>query len=110
METINTGVAERIQTLNPDGTRGVVLSRKHYDLMRDFIISLFESAPEVSFTELVGQVTHHNVIVPRDNAVWHLLKVKADLQARGILRVRFVGFSPKQQLLRLNRKALRNNW
>lgn len=107
MEAINTGVAERILTLNPDGTRGAILSRRYYDLMRNFIISAFDTTPEIAFDELVGRMRDFHSIEPYEKAVWHLLKVKQDLQARGILRVRFIGISPRQQMLRLNRKALR---
>lgn len=105
METIK-NVPERIVTLNADGTRGSVLSKKYYERMREFIISAFDSAPEIAFTDLMAGMTQFHVIEPYENAVWHLLKVKQDLQARGILKVRFIGFSPKQQMLRLNRKAV----
>jgi hypothetical protein len=108
METINTGgVTERILTLNPDGSRGAILSRRYYDLMRNFIIAAFDGAPEIAFNELMGRMAQVHFIEPYEKAVWHLLKVKQDLQARGIIKVRFIGLSPKQQMLKLNRKALR---
>jgi hypothetical protein len=106
MEAVNNVVAGRVVTLNSNGTRGAVLSRKHYELMRNVIISIFDAVPEITFTDLVSRVTQGNFIEPHDSAMWHLLKVKQDLQARGILRVRFVGVAPKQQWLRLNRKAI----
>jgi hypothetical protein len=96
-------------TLNQNGKRGVVLSRALYDYLRDFIISTFDSKAEITFEELVNKAMDRKDVYANENSMWYLLKVKADLQARGILRVRFVGVSPRIQVLKINKRVLRES-
>jgi hypothetical protein len=98
---------ETILTLNQNGTRGVILARDHYDCLRNFIISAFETKAEISFEELMDKAMRSNEVYSNENSMWYLLKVKSDLQARGILKVRFMGVSPRVQVLRINKRALR---
>jgi hypothetical protein len=102
-----TGFTATILTLNPHGTRGVLIGRDHYDCMREFIISSFEDTAEISFNELIQRMSELNFNLPTETALWYLIKVKQDLQARGILKVSFVGAPPRIQILKLNRKALK---
>jgi hypothetical protein len=83
------------------------MSRRHYDAMREFIIASFGSASEVSFSEIVHLLSEDAFDLPVETALWYLIKVKQDLQVRGIVKVSFIGVSPRIQLLRLNRKALK---
>ena len=99
---------QRIVTLNQNGTKGVVLSVKNYNIMRDFIVATFESRTEISFEYLMVKAGKFNAIYPIDSALWYLLKVKQDMEARGILKVRFIGVSPRIQMLKINRRALRD--
>jgi hypothetical protein len=98
-----------ILTLNQNGKRGVVLAREQYDCLRDFIISTFESKTEITFEELMSKAIDRKDIYANENSMWYLLKVKTDLQARGILRVRFMGVSPRIQILKINKRVLRES-
>jgi hypothetical protein len=83
------------------------MNRRHYDAMREFIIASFGSASEVSFNEIVQLLSEDAFNLPVETALWYLIKVKQDMQVRGIVKVSFVGVSPRIQILRLNRKALK---
>jgi hypothetical protein len=78
--------------------------------MKAFIISTFEKRAEVSLTFLMLKAEEDHRLSPNENALWHLLKVKQDLEARGIIKIHFVGVAPKVQMLRINRKALTDDY
>jgi hypothetical protein len=109
METMSTALSEKIQALSPNGTRGVVLLKRDYEIMRDFIVSCFALASEIPFSVLMSKLESSELIEPNEHAIWYLLKVKLDLEARGIIKVKFIGFAPRIQMLRLNRRALRDS-
>jgi hypothetical protein len=94
-------------TLNPHGTRGVLLNRQHYEWFREFIVSSFEDTAEISFNELVDGITKSTLNLPPETALWYLIKVKQDLEARNIVKISFRAASPRHQILRLNRRALK---
>jgi hypothetical protein len=83
------------------------MSRRHYDAMREYIIASFGSASEISFSEIVHLLSEDAFNLPVETALWYLIKVKQDLQVRGVVKVSFVGVSPRIQIIRLNRKALK---
>jgi hypothetical protein len=97
---------QQVLTLTNNGSKGVVLKKKYYNIMRDFIIASFESRSQISFEFLMAKAAQFNAIYPIDNSMWYLLKVKQDMQARGILRVKFIGSPPRVQMLKINRKNL----
>mgnify|MGYP003577527027 CR=1 FL=1 len=95
-------------TLNHKGARGIVLSKKYYNIMRDFIVATFESRSEISFEYLMLKAEKFNTIYPIDSFLWYLLKVKQDMEGKGILKVRFIGSTPRIQMLKINRRALKD--
>ena len=94
------------QILNYNGKKGVLLPEQEYEEMKAFIISMVETRSEVSLAFLMHKAQEDQQMYPNGNALWHLLKVKQDLEARGIIKIRFIGVTPKVQMLRVNRKAL----
>jgi hypothetical protein len=82
------------------------MNRKHYEWMREFIISSFEETTEISFTRLVDDLSNTRLTLPQETALWYLIKVKQDLEARGILKISFIT-SSRHQILKLNRRALK---
>jgi hypothetical protein len=107
METLSLELSDRVVTLDPNGKKGAVLERTCYDRLKDFIISSFDTCPEVFFEKLVSNVGRCDLNFPYVNTLWCLLKVKQDLEARGVIKIRFVGIAPKRQLLKINRQALK---
>jgi hypothetical protein len=95
------------QVLNYNGKKGPMLPEKEYEEMRRFIIDTFGTQTEVSLKCLMQRALENELVYPNENALWHLLKVKQDLEARGIIKIRFVGNTPKVQMLRINRKVLK---
>lgn len=95
-----------ITTLSYKGRRGVVLSTKDYDAMQDFILSSFGSQTQISFAFLMDNTVHFK-FQQKETTMWQLIKVKEDLQARGVIKIKFVGTSPRIQVLVLNKRVLK---
>lgn len=102
-------VDKKMLTLDPTGSRGVILEKERFEHLRDFIVSCFSKEAEISFNELMQKATTKGVISERDNSIWYFLKVKQHLQAKGVLRVKFLGRASRAQVLKLNRKALKSS-
>jgi hypothetical protein len=99
-------VTTKIIALGRPGARSVMIERSQYVEVFHFIISTFDSRNEISFPELVDLASKFTFEAAKSDPMWFLLKVKQDLQTRGILRIKFMGASPPVQMLRINRLAL----
>ena len=96
--------AGKYLTWHPQGKTGCYISKKDYDTVRDFILSTLSSG-EIKLAELIAlgeqQLDGHI----DENIAWHILVVKLDLEARGII-VSFSKFAPfKSQFMKLSRIA-----
>ena len=89
---------ERIMTRHPQGKKGVNISRRKYDTMRDAIVGALAASGPMTHTQLVEDV-EDRLAGGFDGAVkWYLETVKLDLEAGGVVE-RVPGTRP--QLLRL---------
>ena len=91
-------------TWHPQGKTGCYISKRDYDIVRDFILSTLSSG-EMKLVELIAlgeqQLDGHI----DENIAWHILVVKLDLEARGII-VSFSKLAPyKSQFMKLSRIA-----
>ena len=82
----------KILTWHPLGKPGAYISKKDYELVSTFILSTLH-AEEMTLLELIQ--LGENKLAPyiEENIAWHILVVKLDLEARGIL-VSFLKLSP----------------
>lgn len=93
----------QVQTLNQDGKKGALLSKRRYDVIRDFILQAFGSRSQLSFEYLMHQAQESELLRSDGISMWHLLQVKNDLQARGVIKVKFVNGVPKIQMIYINK-------
>lgn len=76
---------ERIQTLHPQGKKGVNILRKRYDPIKDFILKTVEAHGEITYSE-VNDLAVEQLQADFDGSVpWHVVTVKLDLEARGVI-------------------------
>lgn len=80
---------ERIRIYRLDGKRGYLLHRYHYDQVKDFILSKLREKKEVTLPELLAQSDQLQASMNfKGEIIKCILDVKADLQARGFIRVK----------------------
>ena len=95
----------KILTWHPLGRTGAYISKKDYDVIRDFILSALSE--EMTLLDLIE--LGERVLAPQieDNIAWYILVVKLDLEARGII-VSFLKLAPHRvQFLKLRRKGVK---
>jgi hypothetical protein len=97
----------QVQTISESGRKGAVLSKKRYDAIRDFILKAFESRSQLSFEYLINLAEESGLLHSDGISMWHLLQVKKDLQARRVIRVKFIHGTPKLQMMHLNKNMLK---
>jgi hypothetical protein len=103
--------SDKIQLHALDGKKGSVISRKHYDLLKNFILDIFQHCDQITLTELM-QLAHTQFARTFSGEVaWALLNTKLDLEARGILkichernRIQMISLKRKQKVTGLSGK------
>ncbi|MFK7932110.1 MAG: hypothetical protein AB8G22_01290 [Saprospiraceae bacterium] len=76
---------ERIQTLHPQGNKGVNILKKRYDPIKDFIVKTVQEHGEITYSE-VNDLAVEQLKDSFDGSVpWYVVSVKLDLEARGII-------------------------
>ena len=95
----------KILTWHPLGRSGAYISKKDYDVTREFILSAL--CEEMTLLDLIELGERVLAPIIEDNIAWHILVVKLDLEARGII-VSFLKLAPhKAQYLKLRKKGAR---
>ena len=93
-------------TWHPLGKPGAFISKKDYDVVRDFILSTLV-AEEMTLIELIALGERQLAGQIEENIAWHILVVKLELEARGII-LSFMKIAPhKSQFLKVRRKSMR---
>lgn len=78
---------QKIMTLHPDPTKkGVNISLKKYEMMRDTILEIISRADTVSFADLTEEATKELAGIFDGNIPWYVVSVKQDLEARKIIQ------------------------
>ena len=96
----------KILTWHPLGRAGAYISKKNYDLTKEFILSALSD--EITMLDLIELGERVLAPIIEDNIAWNILVVKLDLEARGII-VSFLKIAPhKAQYLKLRRKGIKN--
>ena len=84
------------------GKPGCYVAKKHYEIVRDFIVSTLASG-EMTMVDMIAQGERYLAGKIDQHIAWHILVVKLDLEARGII-VSFSKFAPyKSQFMKLRR-------
>ncbi len=86
---------KKIMTLHPDPTKkGVNISLKKYEMMRDTLLGIIARAEMISFTALTEEAQKELHGVFEGSIPWYVVSVKQDLEARNIIK-RVNGKSPQ---------------
>lgn len=91
---------ERILTLHPEGKNGVNIPVKKYEQMKAAILKSLPKGKTISLKDLQLDVIRQLEGQFQGSIVWHLISVKHDLEAKGIIE-RVEKMKP-QHLRRLN--------
>ena len=95
----------KILTWHPLGRAGAYISKKDYDVTKEFILSALSD--EMTMLDLIELGERVLASIIEDNIAWNILVVKLDLEARGVI-VSFLKIAPhKAQYLKLRRKAIK---
>lgn len=84
-EQVNEMSEKKILTLHPEGKRGVSISQKKYDIIRQFILQTLRKKREISFKELTDLALKQLQESFDGKVVWYLVTIKLDLEARNII-------------------------
>ena len=97
---------DKILTWHPTGKRGAYIAKKNYDLTVDFILSVLKTR-EITLKDLIelGNVQLANKI--DGDISWHILVVKLDMEARGLVAAVLKPVPYKSQFLKLRPRALK---
>ena len=79
-------MTERIQTLHPQGKKGVSISKDKYDVIKAAIITALEKHGEMTFYGLNDEVGHQLEGNFEGSIGWYYTTVKLDLEARGMIK------------------------
>jgi len=77
---------EKILTMHPTkGKKGVNISKKKYDVIKDFLIKKIEEAKEITYQELNDLAVKELSNSFEGSVPWYVVSVKLDLEARRII-------------------------
>jgi hypothetical protein len=93
----------QITTWDLNRRKGLNMPVAEYIHIREFILALVTKQKQISLHDMLGKAVEYGVI--HDNSL-PLLKVKIDLEARKIIKVK-IGLGPERvQLISLYRRSL----
>ena len=75
---------EKILTLHPAGKKGVNISKRKYDLIKDYLLAKIGEHGQISYSDLDDMANEE--LTDFDGSVsWYVVSVKLDLEARNII-------------------------
>lgn len=76
---------EKIQTLHPQGKKGVNILKRRYDTIKSFILQTIRQQGTITY-EALNDLAVDKLSKSFDGKVpWYVVTVKLDLEARGII-------------------------
>jgi hypothetical protein len=92
----------KISLLNSKGKASSVrISTDSYESIRDFILLLLQQHQEVTFNLLLDEASRNNTLKYEGDLSWCLILVKRDLEARGVIEIKFDIASSRVQIVKL---------
>ena len=77
---------DTIRTLHPEKKQGVNISKEKYEIIREAILCVLKSHPEITFMKL-SHAVEKEVNGNFDGSVmWYVTTVKLDMEARGEIK------------------------
>jgi len=100
------GDETKILTWHPEGKKGVLMSVTHYTAICNFILAVLREG-EMTTNDLMERAENDLSTLSFKDISWHVLVVKLDLEARGLISSITRPVPYRTQLLRLNPRALK---
>jgi len=76
---------DKIFTLHPQGKKGVNISRKKYDTIKNYLLEKIKHHGEITYSEL-NDMAVKDLSKTFDGSVpWYVVSIKLDLEARKII-------------------------
>lgn len=76
---------ERIETLHPEGKKGVNILKRRYDLVKDWILETLQQKGALPFETLTDLSVEELTARLDGKVLWYLVTVKQDLEARELI-------------------------
>jgi len=77
---------EKILTMHPEkGKKGVNISKKKYDTIKNFLVAKIKEAGEISYQDLNDMAVAELKESFEGSVPWYVVSVKLDLEARGVI-------------------------
>ena len=86
---------DKILTLHPEGKKGVNISIKKYETIKNYIVQNLKSKGTITYQQLNQEAITELTPTFDGKVGWYLVTVKLDLEARGIIK-RIPKTSPHQ--------------
>lgn len=97
---------EMVSMLQVDGRKGEILSKQVYERWSRFILSTLTSEKNFTLNDLLEEA-HRNFTGVKEHEVgWHVLQIKRDLEARGLIRVIAAPDLKRTFFIKLTRQGL----
>lgn len=96
-----------ILTLRPDGKKGILLLKHHYEQISDFILAAVHEHEHLTLNELLERGQQHLANSIESEVTWYLLQVKLDLEARGFIKAITPVYQKRLYLLKITRQGLK---
>lgn len=98
---------DTIQTLRPDGKKGILLLKRHYDQLSYFILAAVYSHEHLTLNELLERGQQQLSDTIENEITWYLLQVKLDLEARGLVKSVTPVYQKRLYLLKITRQGVK---
>jgi len=100
------GEIEMVHTLQADGRKGELISKSVYDKWVWFILSSLDTEKDFTLHDLL-ESAHHKFSDEKDHETgWHILQIKRDLEARGLIKVVAAPNLKRTFFIKLTRQGL----
>jgi hypothetical protein len=98
---------DTIQTLRPDGKKGIVLLKHYYEQISNFILSSVYAQEQLTLHELLEKGEQKLADAIDSEITWYLLQVKLDLEARGYIKSVTPVYQKRLYLLKITRLGVK---
>ncbi len=100
---------ERVLTFASKTDRGgVYISKSHYDLLSGFILSTLEEKEDVALPQLLEEAARQFYDFSPGDLPWHFLRVKYDLEAKGLIATKIERQPHLTQVLRIRKRSMKS--
>lgn len=94
-------------TYRPDGKKGVIITKAHYEMLSTFILATLDEQAELTLHDLLDKANMELADSIDSDVAWFLLQVKLDLEARDYIRTVVAPYNKRIYLLRITRTGQR---